>query len=210
MEKPRAMVEEIEKQMALPAGSGDRFSGYAILGLPFQSGHILALRRFSASSLGPGYTSVWHRDPDGRWTFHQDVQPEQSCPRYFGKAISKNAVEPITLEWSSPDEFTVTLDGQQRLDWQVTLASTPATNCMNAVGSLPHRTETLSPRIRDGSGPSPRAVRSSRASTLALPVPCPSKPTWEISGFHSTEFLPSPTQYSKLAPTRSCKLPNSS
>ena len=55
---------------ALPDGPGDRFSGYAIIGLPFQSGHVLALRRFPTSSIGPGYTAVWHRNPSGRWTFY--------------------------------------------------------------------------------------------------------------------------------------------
>ena len=40
------------------------------MGLPFASGHYLALRDFPAASFlpdsVPGYRSVWHRDPDGR------------------------------------------------------------------------------------------------------------------------------------------------
>jgi hypothetical protein len=35
-----------------------------LMGLPLASGHILAMRRFPASSVGPGYTSVWHRGPE--------------------------------------------------------------------------------------------------------------------------------------------------
>ena len=56
-------------------------------GVSFASGHVLALRCFPASSIGPGYTSLWHRDPDGRWTFYATVPPAQSCARYFGRDI---------------------------------------------------------------------------------------------------------------------------
>ena len=62
----RQQIERLEQHAPLLEGEGDRFSGYAVIGLPFQSGHILALRRFPASTIGPGYTSVWHRDPSGR------------------------------------------------------------------------------------------------------------------------------------------------
>ena len=71
----------------MPEGEGERFFGYAVIGLPFDSGHVLSLRRFPASSIGPGYTSVWHRDPEGRWTFYQDALPELACSRYFGVEI---------------------------------------------------------------------------------------------------------------------------
>jgi len=66
---PRSIIQGIEQDGSLPAGTGDRFAGYAVIGLPFASGHVLSLRRFPVSSVGPGYTSVWHRDPAGRWTF---------------------------------------------------------------------------------------------------------------------------------------------
>ncbi len=50
---------------ALPPGDGERFAGFGIMGLPFASGHVLALRRF-ATSIGPSYSSVGHRSPDGK------------------------------------------------------------------------------------------------------------------------------------------------
>ena len=78
---PHAAVTVIEREACILRGPGDAFSGYAVIGLPFQSGHVLALRRFSASSLGPAYTSVWHRDPAGRWTFYSTVAPDCSCAR---------------------------------------------------------------------------------------------------------------------------------
>lgn len=31
---------------------------------------------FPASSIGPGYTSVWHRDPGGTWTFYSEASGE--------------------------------------------------------------------------------------------------------------------------------------
>ena len=80
---PRSIIQGIEQDGSLPAVTGDRFAGYAVIGLPFASGHVLSLRRFPVSSVGPGYTSVWHRDPAGRWTFYSTVAPEQGCPRYF-------------------------------------------------------------------------------------------------------------------------------
>jgi hypothetical protein len=45
----REIIQKIEKSASLPLGSGDRFAGYAVMGLPFRSGHVLALRRFPAS-----------------------------------------------------------------------------------------------------------------------------------------------------------------
>ena len=39
--------------------------GYGLKGLPFASGHVLAMRRFPTSSIDPACTSVWHRDPAG-------------------------------------------------------------------------------------------------------------------------------------------------
>ncbi len=74
MSSPKSLVESIEFGPELPPGNEERFSGYGVMGLPFASGHILFLRRFPASSLGEGYTSVWHRNPEEHWTFIQDVQ----------------------------------------------------------------------------------------------------------------------------------------
>ena len=55
MPKPKELVEALDKRAELPDGQWEGFSGYAVIGLPFRSGHVLALRRFTASSLGPGY-----------------------------------------------------------------------------------------------------------------------------------------------------------
>ncbi len=39
----RELIRHIEEDAELPTGSCERFAGYAVIGLPFQSGHVLAL-----------------------------------------------------------------------------------------------------------------------------------------------------------------------
>jgi hypothetical protein len=134
--EPRELIQHIEKNVSLPSGGGDRFAGYAVIGLPFRSGHVLALRRFPASSLGPGYTSVWHRDPGGHWTFYSTTAPEQSCSRYFGSEIEENVHAQIRIEWDGPRTFRVIADCSRRLSWEVTLTQTAASRLMNAAARL--------------------------------------------------------------------------
>ena len=131
---PHAAVNVIERDSCILRGPGDAFSGYAVIGLPFQSGHVLALRRFSASSLGSAYTSVWHRDPVGRWTFYTTVAPDRSCARYFGGQVYRNVVTPIELAWAAPCALRVSIGG--RLTWQLTMGSSPMTRLLNTMTSL--------------------------------------------------------------------------
>jgi hypothetical protein len=44
MEHPRHLAERTEASPSLPPGTEERFSGYGVMGLPFRSGHVLALR----------------------------------------------------------------------------------------------------------------------------------------------------------------------
>jgi hypothetical protein len=137
--EPRDIAELTEIDPELPPGPGERFSGYGVMGLPFESGHVLALRRFAASSPGPGYASVWHRTPSGRWTFWSDVPPESSCCRFFGRAVDYVAVAPIRIHWSGPRNFRVIV-GDGILDWSVALRASPATVLMTALSAaLPER-----------------------------------------------------------------------
>jgi len=134
--EPREVIQHIEATASLPSGSGERFAGYAVIGLPFRSGHVLALRRFPASSLGSGYTSVWHRDPVGKWTFYSTTAPEQSCSRYFGSQVEENVHAQIRIEWGGPDKFRVIADGSRSLNWEVTLTHTVASRLTNAAARL--------------------------------------------------------------------------
>jgi hypothetical protein len=146
--EPRDLAELTEIDPELPPSPGERFSGYGVMGLPFDSGHVLALRRFPASSLGPGYTSVWHRTPSERWTFWSDVSPESSCGRYFGRAVDYVAVAPIRIYWTGWRSFRVIV-GDGFLDWSVSLRASPTTVIMNALGAvLPEQVWRSPPILR--------------------------------------------------------------
>lgn len=93
------------------------------MGLPFTSGHVLAMRRFPASSIGPGYHSVWHRDPAGRWTFYQDRPPEQACTRYFGEDVEDVRQGAVRLDWTGPRELEIDA-GDGHLKWALEVHST--------------------------------------------------------------------------------------
>jgi hypothetical protein len=134
--EPKELVDALEQGAELPSGDEERFAGYGVMGLPFSSGHILCLRRWPASSLGRGYTSVWHRNPEGRWTFIQDAPPQQACSRYFGSAVTETLMREIEIVWSGPRDLTVRIDGDYTLNWQVSLAQTLGTRLMNAAGGL--------------------------------------------------------------------------
>lgn len=139
MREPAEIVDALELRPELPPGSGERFFGYGVMGLPFRSGHVLGLRRFPASSIGPGYRSVWHRDPDGRWTFYQDQPAELACTRYFGSAVEEVREGPVEIDWTGPRGFRVRA-GAGDLEWTVEVGSTPVTRLFNRVGSaLPDR-----------------------------------------------------------------------
>lgn len=133
MELPRSLAESTETHPTLPPGVEERFSGYGVMGLPFRSGHVLGLRRFAASSIGPGYTSVWHRSPTGEWTFYQDVAAEQSCPRYFGPRLRRSLEGPVEIRWTGPSTFSVQVDGGRAIRWEVTLDAPVAIRAMNAM-----------------------------------------------------------------------------
>jgi hypothetical protein len=133
--KPKHIVDSIEKGGELPGGKEDRFVGYGVMGVPFSSGHILAMRRFPVNSLGAGYTSVWHRNPQGEWTFVQDVPPQRACSRYFGSAVDRSLQEHIEINWASAYDFTVTIADDYPMIWRVSLEQTRATEIMNTIGS---------------------------------------------------------------------------
>ncbi|MEJ2224503.1 MAG: hypothetical protein P8X49_05135 [Syntrophobacterales bacterium] len=153
---PGNLVEAIERGAELPRGTDERFLGYGVVGLPFKSGHILCLRRWPASSLGQSYTSVWHRNPEGHWTFIQDAPPQLACTRYFGRAVSQQLQRQIRLTWTGPWNFAVEVAGDYQVHWQVSLDETFTTQLLNLVmgsgrmsltGQLPHgRTCITHPR----------------------------------------------------------------
>ena len=135
MRNPRSLAEEMERDPVLPKGSKERFSGYGVLGLPFRSGHILAFRRMVSSSVGPGYASVWHRDPTGYWTFFTDVNPVLSCPRFFGALLDKVVVGEIEVRWEGPFSLSLRVPSSG-FQWGIRLSSDFRTRVMSTVGRM--------------------------------------------------------------------------
>ncbi|MHC9293959.1 hypothetical protein ACRCUN_15965 [Mycobacterium sp. LTG2003] len=126
----------------LPSGADERFVGFGVMGFPFASGHYLALRYFPATTFSPGYRSVWHRSPDGVWTFYATTPGQQSCARYFSSATPNDAVQcEIDVAWVNPWTLYVGIAGL--LDWTVDIRSTASTRLVSAVGrALPTRSWT--------------------------------------------------------------------
>jgi hypothetical protein len=134
MREPAQLAKQIEDHPVLPPGDCERVSGYGVMGLPFKSGHILGLRRWTASSVGERFTSIWHRDPSGRWTFYESAPCEVACTRYFGAAVQRSVVGPIDVRWEGERRLrVVTLD--LAVDWSVEVGATLVTRMMSAVGS---------------------------------------------------------------------------
>jgi hypothetical protein len=121
------------KTMPLPDGDEERVVGFGVMGLPFASGHYLAFRDFPATSFSPAYKSVWHRTPEGVWTFYATTPGPQSCSRYFSSVTPVDpVVTAIDSTWVTPWSLAISIDGV--LDWCVDITPTSATRLMSAVG----------------------------------------------------------------------------
>jgi len=132
---PRGFAAASIKPPGLPGGTEERFAGYGVMGLPFRSGHYLALRHFPASSIGPGFRAVWPRDPHRRWMFYADAPAEVSCARYFGATSAGGAERvPIDITWTGPRSLRVRVPDV--LAWQVHLAATAATRLLSSASRL--------------------------------------------------------------------------
>lgn len=136
---PRDVAEAAEHDAHLPAGQREQFRGYGVMGLPFASGHVLGLRRFPLSSVGPGYTSVWHRTPEGDWEFWSTAAPELSCARYAGAVSRESRRSGLRIDWPQPGRLLVT-SRDPDLRWEVVLDATRVSDLLGAVARrLPRR-----------------------------------------------------------------------
>lgn len=131
---PRQCADEAEAGPRLPQGNAERFSGYALMGMPFGQGLYLAYRRFTASSIGPAYHAVWLRRGDGRWSVYADAPPELSCNRYFGAAFSHAVQCPVSGHFNDPFTLEVVVPGV--LEWRIGLESTRAAGTLSAMASM--------------------------------------------------------------------------
>ena len=143
---PREYVQHSEAQPELPRGTEERVSGYGLMGIPFSSGHVLAFRRWTASSVGEPFTSIWHRDPRGRWLFYETADGKVSCSPWFGGGVQESRRTGITLTWESAEQLRVrTSDGH--IDWSLTFGSSPVTRMMNGMAAMMPPTAWKSRRV---------------------------------------------------------------
>jgi len=150
------VVDLASRLRDLPARRGDPpwpgheyVRGWGVMGLPFDSGHVLALRVFPENDFSP-YRTVWHRDPEGHWSIYVDgPRLDTACPRYYGPACTHTGHVHIAIEWSGPASLRVTMDAP-RLEWTLEARETPTLRLLNK----------LSPRLPLWSWRSDRLVRA--------------------------------------------------
>lgn len=135
MRSPATLTTGIEPDIGEAPWPGHEYvRGWGVFGLPFDSGHVLALRVFPQSSFGP-YRTLWHRDPGGRWSIHADARHvELACPRYYGPACQYVGRARIGLEWTGPRTLRVTMD-EPVLDWTVIVARSPLMGLLNPLSA---------------------------------------------------------------------------
>ena len=131
---PRDQARALERYARLPRSDVEAYAGYGVMALPFSAGHILAFRLFPEASFG-GYTCVWHRTPDGRWTFYSDGDPARSCARYFGSELDESPVTDVVIKWTGPSELHVEVP-EVGLEWSLTFGATVGTRLLNAAGRI--------------------------------------------------------------------------
>lgn len=108
--------------------------GWGVFALPFDSGHVLALRVFPENDFGP-YRTIWHRDPQGKWAIYVDgPRLDTACPRYYAAACEHTGHARIALAWTGPATLAVTMD-QPALEWTLTASSNWLLDALNAVGA---------------------------------------------------------------------------
>jgi hypothetical protein len=135
MRSPASLTTAIAPGMGeAPWPNHEYVRGWGVFGLPFDSGHVLALRVFPQSSFGP-YRTLWHRDPDGRWSIFADARSvEHACPRYYGAACAHVGAARINIDWTGPRSLHVTMD-EPVLDWRVTVARSPVLGLLNPLSA---------------------------------------------------------------------------
>jgi len=123
----------LEVRRPAPWAGYEYVKGWGIFCLPFDSGHVLALRVMPESSIAP-YRSLYHRDPLGNWALYVDGPKVCACTKYYGAACNLIGQTPIGLEWTGPATLHVTLN-QLPLDWTLTAIPDRRLDLLNAVNA---------------------------------------------------------------------------
>jgi hypothetical protein len=143
-------------------------NGWGVFGLPFDSGHVLALRIFPENTFSP-YQTVWHRDPHGRWSIYVDgPRLDTACPRYYGPACGYTGHAQIRLTWTGPATLHVSMD-PPALEWTLTATSTPMLSLVNTLSAaMPLLTWRHKSLIRARE----RLARALKWASCSCPEPC--------------------------------------
>ncbi len=131
---PKSTIEGLRRNAAsrrLKRGF-ESFHGFGVMGLTFRTGHVLALRHWAESSIGPPYTSIWHRTPSERWDFWSTAPPALSCNRYAGESVAETRQIPIEIAWPAENALRVTA-AEVGLEWTITVKATPITRMMGVI-----------------------------------------------------------------------------
>src|SRR5262245_14440712 len=108
--------------------------GWGVFALPFDSGHLLALRVFPENDFNP-YRALQHRDAVGLWSIYVDGPSlDTACPRYFGAACHFTGYARIGLTWAGPATLRVTMDSPA-LQWTLTATSTRLLDVLNTMSA---------------------------------------------------------------------------
>ena len=130
-----AKVRQIRPSVQQSSMQGyEHVRGFGIYALPFDSGHVLALRVFPENDFAP-YTTIWHRTPDGFWSIYVDgPRHDTACPRYYGNAADHVEMADITLSWLGPMELQVRMDDPELL-LTVQMDAPRTATILNAIGA---------------------------------------------------------------------------
>jgi hypothetical protein len=111
--------------------------GYAVMILPFSSGHMLGLRVFPENDFAP-YKSVWHLSPQDDWSIYNDGPSfSTTCPRWWGSALKRAELSHISLNWVEDNSLEVVLQDPP-LKWFMEMTAPPFLQILNALStSLP-------------------------------------------------------------------------
>ena len=129
-----ALSDLAEERGTAPWPDHEYVKGWGVMGLPLDSGHYLALRVFPENDFAP-YKTLWHRDPEGRWSIHVDgPRLDTACPRYYGAACAYVGHAGIDLSWTGPMTLRVTV-ADIGLHWTLTATETPLLRAVNGMSA---------------------------------------------------------------------------
>jgi len=100
MKSPAQVAQAVEERPVLPPCDCERVSRYGVMGLPFTSGHVLGLRRWTASSVGDRFTSIW--DPPGAGRSTSPLRARSRAIVTLERMYSASAKDPLTSNGKRP------------------------------------------------------------------------------------------------------------